>query len=54
MRKCAATVHITDRPHTWHVGAEVLIDINITEVIRLDAGLFQSKIIGIRDASDRD
>lgn len=54
MCKCAATVHITDRPHARHVGTQLLVDIDVTKLIRLYAGLVQCQVIGIRDAADRD
>ena len=53
MRKRTATVYIAKRPYTRHIGAQMFVDVDITILVRPNPGFIQSKIIGVRDAADR-
>src|SRR6266478_1642691 len=44
----ATTVAIPERPDPRHVGAQLIVDLDITALVNGDAGLVQAKIVGVR------
>ena len=53
MRERAAAVAVTERIHALDAGAQRVVDLDVTESVDFDSGFPETKIVGIRHATDR-
>ena len=53
VRKRASAIAVSHRPDARHVGAQLIVHLNIAVRINGDAGLVQSKVVRIRPPTDR-
>ena len=52
VRESSPAVAFAQRIDAGHIGAELIVDLNITALIDRDAGLFQTEIIRVGRAAD--
>src|SRR5262249_53944614 len=52
MSKSAASVAITQRINTGHISAKLIVNLDVTALIHLKPGLFQTEVVGVRHATD--
>src|SRR5262245_33408049 len=52
MSEGSAPVAITERINTGHVGAKLIINLDVTALIDFNPGLFDTEVAGVRHATD--
>src|SRR5438034_10148268 len=52
MSEGSASVAITQRIYTGHIGAKLIINLDVTALIDFNPGLFQTEVAGVRHATD--
>src|SRR5436189_2430195 len=52
MSEGSASVAITQRINAGHIGAKLIINLDVTALIDLNPGLFQTEVVGVRHATD--
>src|SRR5215469_17298485 len=52
MSEGSASVAITQRVNARHIGAELIINLDITALIYLNPGVFQTEVVGVRHTTD--
>src|SRR5207248_6384995 len=52
MSERSASVAITQRINTKHIGAKLIINLDITALIYLNSGMFQTEVVGVRHPTD--
>src|SRR6266576_2012561 len=52
MSEGSSTVAITQRINAGHIGAKLIINLDVTALIYLNPGMFQAEVVGVRDTTD--
>src|SRR5437667_12420551 len=52
MSEGSASVAITQRINAGHIGAKLIINLDVTALIYVNPGMFQTEVIGVRHATD--
>src|SRR5213082_190720 len=52
MSEGSASVAITQRINAGHIGAKLIINLDVTALIYLNPGVFQTEVLGVRHATD--
>src|SRR6187200_364379 len=52
MSKGSASVAITQRINAGHIGAKLIINLDVTALIDFNPGVFQTEVVGVRHATD--
>src|SRR5437762_3771807 len=52
MSEGSSPVAITQRINAGHIGAKLIINLDVTALIYLNPGMFQTEIVGVRHATD--
>src|SRR5439155_26562861 len=52
MSEDSSSVAITQRINAGHIGAKLIINLDVTALIYLNPGLFQPEVVGVRHATD--
>src|SRR5438309_5398919 len=52
MSEGSSSVAITQRINAGHVGAKLIINLDVTALIYLNPGMFQAEIVGVRHTTD--
>src|SRR5438045_1703001 len=52
MSEGSASVAITQRINTKHIGAKLIVNLDVTALIYLNPGLFQTEVVGVRHTTD--
>src|SRR5439155_14703035 len=52
MSEGSSSVAITQRINTKHIGAKLIINLDVTALIYLNPGMFQTEVVGVRHATD--
>src|SRR5437764_14162353 len=52
MSEGSSSVAITQRINAGHIGAKLIIDLDVTALIDFNPGLFQTEVVGVRHATD--
>src|SRR2546421_9504419 len=52
MSEGSASVAITQRINAGHISAKLIINLDVTALIYLNPGLFQTEVVGVRHATD--
>src|SRR5262249_36242095 len=52
MSESAASVAVTQRINAGHIGAKLIVNLDVTALIYLNPGLFQTEVVGVRHATD--
>src|SRR5215471_1460270 len=52
MSEGSASVAITQRVNARHIGAELIINLDVTALIYLNPGVFQTEVVGVRHTTD--
>ena len=50
----AFAVAVAERPHSRHVGAQLIVDDDVTSLVSGDTGFVEPKIVGVRATPDRE
>src|ERR1700759_1076587 len=53
VRKCAATVAVTEGPDAGHIGLQLIVNNNVTAPVSLNPGKVETQIARVRNAADR-
>src|SRR3989440_6214518 len=52
MSKGSSSVAITQRINAGHIGAKLIINLDVTALIYLNPGMFQTEVVGVRHTTD--
>src|SRR5438309_580904 len=52
MSEASSSVTITQRINTNHIGAKLIINLDVTALIYLNPGMFQTEVVGVRHTTD--
>src|SRR5437870_5996811 len=52
MSEGSSSVAITQRINAGHIGAKLIINLNVAALIDFNPGLFQTEVVGVRHATD--
>src|SRR5438067_10696429 len=52
MSEGSASVAITERINAEHIGAKLIINLDVTALIYLNPGVFQTEVVGVRHTAD--
>src|SRR5437879_13163424 len=52
MSEGPASVAITHRINTKHIGAKLIINLDVTALVYLNPGMFHTEVVGVRYATD--
>src|SRR6267154_2703940 len=52
MSEGSASVAITQRINAGHIGAKLIVDLDVTALINFNPGLFQTEVVGVWHATD--
>src|SRR5215469_9475973 len=52
MSEGSASVAITQRINAGHIGAKLIVNLDVTVLINFDPGLFQTEVVGVRHTTD--
>src|SRR6266481_1965757 len=52
MSEGAASIAITQRINAGHIGAKLIINLDITALVDFNSGLFQTEVVGVRHTTD--
>src|SRR2546429_8660845 len=52
MSEGSSSVAITQRINTKHIGAKLIINLDVTALIYLNPGMFQTEVVGVRHTTD--
>src|SRR5438067_739634 len=52
MSEGSSTVAITQHINAGHIGAKLIINLDVTALIYLNPGMFQTEVVGVRHATD--
>src|SRR5437773_4353521 len=52
MSEGSASVAITQRINTKHIGAKLIINLDVTALIYPNPGMFQTEVVGVRHTTD--
>src|SRR5438105_7185440 len=52
MSEGPASVAITQRINAGHIGAKLIINLDVTALIYLNPGMFQTEVVGVRHPTD--
>src|SRR5437867_13351609 len=52
MSEGSASVAITQRINAGHIGAKLIVNLDVTALIYLNPGVFQTEIVGVRHTTD--
>src|SRR5437868_1004330 len=52
MSESASSVAITQRINARHIGAKLIINLDVTALIYRNPGVFQTEVVGVRHATD--
>src|SRR5438128_11541497 len=52
MSEGSASVAITQRINAGHIGAKLIINLDVTALIYLNPGMFQTEVVGVRHTTD--
>src|SRR6266567_4390290 len=52
MSKGSSSVAITQRINTKHIGAKLIVNLDVTALIYFNPGMFQTEVVGVRDTTD--
>src|SRR5947199_6661706 len=52
MSEGSASVAITKRINAGHIGAKLIINLDVTALIYRNPGMFQTEVVGVRDTTD--
>src|SRR5436309_5923243 len=52
MSEGSSSVAITQRINTGHIGAKLIINLDVTALIYLNPGVFQAEVVGVRHTTD--
>src|SRR5437016_3602600 len=52
MSEGSSSVAITQRINAGHISAKLIINLDVTALIYLNPGLFQTEVVGVRHATD--
>src|SRR5947207_10696556 len=52
MSEGSASVAITQRINAGHIGAKLIVNLDVTVLIYLNPGLFQTEVVGVRHTTD--
>src|SRR5882757_10626212 len=52
MSEGSASVAITQRINAGHIGAKLIVDLDVTALINFNPSLFQTEVVGVRHATD--
>src|SRR5437762_4264856 len=52
MSEGPSSVAITQRIYTGHIGAKLIINLDVTALIDSNPGLFQTEVVGVRHTTD--
>src|SRR5437868_7312815 len=54
MSESSASVAITQRINAGHIGAKLIVNLDVTALVDFNSGIFQTEIVGIRHTTDRE
>src|SRR4029453_16562932 len=54
MSEGSLSVAITQRINTGHIGAKLIINLDVTALIDLNPGMFHTEVVGVRPPTDRE
>src|SRR5437879_2985345 len=54
MSEGSSSVAITQRINTKHIGAKLIINLDVTALIDFNPGVFQTEVVGVRHTTDRE
>src|SRR5881227_4216045 len=54
MSEGSSSVAITQRINAGHIGAKLTINLDVTALIYPNPGVFQTEVVGVRHATDRE
>src|SRR6184192_3066152 len=52
MNEGSSSVAITQRINAGHIGAKLIINLDVTALIYLNPGMFQTEVVGVRHTTD--
>src|SRR5437763_4893273 len=52
MSEGSLSVAITQRINAGHIGAKLIINLDVTSLIYLNSGMFQTEVVGVRHPTD--
>src|SRR5437660_2540374 len=52
MSEGSSSVAITQRVNAGHVGAKLIVNLDVTALIHLNPGILQAEVVGVRHATD--
>src|SRR5438445_11544671 len=52
MSEGSSSVAITQRINAGHIGAKLIINLDVTALIDFNPGLFQTEVVGVRHTTD--
>src|SRR5438270_11776454 len=52
MSEGSASVAITQRINTKHIGAKLIVNLDVTALIDFSPGVFQTEVVGVRHTTD--
>src|SRR6266853_1011999 len=52
MSEGSASVAITQRINSGHIGAKLIVNLDVTALIDFNPGLFQTEVVGVRHTTD--
>src|SRR5437868_8282806 len=52
MSEGSSSVAITQRINTKHIGAKLFVNLDVTALIYLNPGVFQTEVVGVRHTTD--
>src|SRR5216110_3508139 len=52
MSEGSSSVAITQRINAGHIGAKLIINLDVTALVDFNPGLFQTEVVGVRHATD--
>src|SRR5437899_8078598 len=52
MSEGSASVAITQRINAGHIGAKLIINLDVTALIYRNPGMLQTEVVGVRDTTD--
>src|SRR5947208_4190713 len=52
MSEGSSSVAITQRINAGHIGAKLIVDLDVTALVDFNPGMFQTEVVGIRHTTD--
>src|ERR1700745_1160541 len=52
MSEGSASVAITQRIDARHIGAKLIVNLDVTALVHLNPGIFQTEVVGVRHTTD--